>query len=193
MTTPKFNNKINEHIIIHVESNNKIFHKDVWISRSVAVVGVVFALNEDGYNVLIVKRSDKMDEGGKYCLPCGYLDWDETGFESVTREIHEETSLYTPDYEKFLYLNNKEQPCFIQTDPTKDKNQNVSLVYIMVYNFYDNILKFPNDIVKYKNEETAEVQWLNLTDLEDLKKYNWAFNHDLRIIEALKYNKSLII
>ena len=68
-------------------------------SRSVAVVGVIVAIDKhtslsylgckDIY-VLAEKRSRNMDSPGKWCLPCGYLDWDETGPEALIREVYEE-------------------------------------------------------------------------------------------------------
>ena len=37
-----------------------------------------------------------MPEGGKWCFPCGYLDWDETLEEAASRELYEETGLFVP-------------------------------------------------------------------------------------------------
>jgi len=195
---PKFNNRPNDHVIYYFNPNpllgNDVVRHDVWISRAPAVVGIIFALGlEGGVRVLVIKRSKNMrEEPLKFGAPSGYLDWEETGFEGITREIYEETSLYLPNYKDFLVFNNKEQPFYVQTDPTKDKNQNVSLTYVMVYNFSDHQNFFPEYVEKYINKETAKVEWLNLNDFYNIDNREWAFNHDERIKMAHKYyNKNM--
>ena len=72
---PKFNNIPNNHIQIRYETPNDVQNIDYFISRAVAVVGVVLASTDDGLKVLVVKRSHLMpDEPNKLGLPCGYLD-----------------------------------------------------------------------------------------------------------------------
>jgi len=175
MTKPKFKNRPNPHL-------------DIWISRAPAVVGIIFAFGvEGGSRVLVIKRSDKMpDEPNKYGAPSGYLDWDESGFEAMTREVYEETSLYLPNYDPFLIFNNYEQPFYVHSDPTTDTLQNVSLTYVMVYDFHKEPDFFPADIEKYEDFETAKVEWLKLQDFYNTQ-YEWAFNHNKRIEMALRY------
>jgi len=180
-TNPKFKNRQNPHL-------------DIWISRAPAVVGIVFAFGvEDGTRVLVIKRSDKMpDEPNKYGAPSGYLDWDESGFDGMTREVYEETSLYLPNYDPFLIFDNNKQPFYVHTDPTTDKNQNVSLTYVMAYDFSSEPDFFPKDIENHYDFETAKVLWLKLSDFYNAI-YPWAFNHDQRIKMALEYfNKNFI-
>jgi 8-oxo-dGTP pyrophosphatase MutT (NUDIX family) len=174
MTKPKFNNKPNKHL---------------WVSRAVAVVGIVFAITLDGMKVLIAKRSDKMmDEAGKYGIPCGYLDWNETTFDGMTREVYEETSLYLPDHAYHLVTNNNKIPFTIHDSPANNR-QNVSLLFLSVYNFSPRMDMFPVDIEQYTNEETSEVKWISLTDfyLKYDHEYEWAFNHNETIKEAVKH------
>jgi len=189
MSAPKFNNRPNPHVIHRYDSGTGIkLNQDYWISRAPAVVGIIFAYGVDGGpRVLVIRRSKNMrEEPNKFGAPSGYLDWDETGFEGMTREVYEETSMYLPDYTDFLIYDNKKQPFFVQDDPKKDKNQNVSLTYLLVYDFKDHQDFFPVDIEKYKDSETAEVQWLRLSDFYNAL-YEWAFNHDERIKMALEY------
>jgi len=189
MEKPKFNNKPNPHLIYHYDNGTGMkMHQDYWISRASAVVGIIFAFGvESSGQVLIIKRSNKMrEEPNKYGAPSGYLDWDESGFEGMTREVYEETALYLPDYENFLIFDNNKQPFFIQDDPKKDKNQNISLTYIMVYDFLNHLDFFPKTIQEYTDHETAEVKWLKMIDFYN-NNYEWAFNHDERIKLALKH------
>lgn len=175
MTEPKFNNKPN---------------RQIWISRAIAVVGIVFVIVENSMKVLITKRSDKMmDEAGKHGMPCGYLDWNEKAFDAMVREVYEETSLYLPDYKDYLVNNNNEKPFTIHDTPDRDRRQNVSLIYLSVYNMSARPDLFPVDILNYKDNETAEVQWMTLSDfyLKYNYEYTWAFNHNETLIEAVKH------
>ena len=188
---PKFNNTPNDHFrMSHITSQGNV-GLDYWISRAPAVVGVIFGVGlEGGTRVLIIKRSATMpDEPNKFALPSGYLDWDETGFDGIVREVYEETSIYIPDYDPFLISNNKKQPFYVHTDPTTDKNQNVSLTYIFGYDFSNDPEFFPNDktILNFTNDETAKVEWLSINDFYNNDNREWGFHHDERIRIAHEY------
>ena len=192
---PKFNNTQNEHIVFRHITNQGSYKVDAWISRSVAVVGIVFILVENTMKVLIAKRSKNMlDEAGKYGIPCGYLDWGETAFEAMTREVYEETSLYLPEYKDYLIYNNKEQPIMFRDNPTNNR-QNVSLIYLSVFDLNKSPDLFPDHILNYSNKETEKVEWMKISDfyLRYETEYKWAFNHNKTIKEALKhFNKGVL-
>lgn len=66
--------------------------KEYWISRSVAVTGLIIIINPKTQELefLLEKRGPGCpDNVGKLCSVCGYLDWDETRI----RETYEETGL----------------------------------------------------------------------------------------------------
>jgi 8-oxo-dGTP pyrophosphatase MutT (NUDIX family) len=173
----KFNNRQNpEHTI-----NGKI----VWESRSVAVVAVVFAKFKGDVYVLMEKRSNRMDQPGKWCLPCGYLDWDENGWQAVTREIYEETSMFLPNYDESLLSRNKRKPFFINTEVSENR-QNVALSYGMVFDFKTVL---PQEILHYANPEIDTACWIKLNDINGL---DVAFEHDRRILQAKEYFKNYL-
>jgi len=150
--------------------------ESVWLSRSMATVGVVFAKCDKDIYVLISKRSDSMiDEAGKMCLPCGYLDYDETLYECMIREVFEETSLYIPDFEKTNTIFNNDKKFINVNDDLSNNRQNVSFVYLTIFNFTKD--DFPNNIESYKSSETEWVKWLNIKDINK-SEYDWAFNHN---------------
>ena len=192
MKTPKFNNRPNDHVSYWFESEHtgvKV-RQDFWVCRACAIVGIVLAKTPSGMKILITKRSNKMrDEAGKYGVPCGYLDWDENGYEAMTREIYEETSLYLPEYKQFLIENNNEQPFAIHDSPTRNSRQNVSLIYLSVYDFMTRMDLFPNGIEKYIDRETAEVKWMLLAEFYSRyeEEYRWAFQHNETIREAVEF------
>jgi 8-oxo-dGTP pyrophosphatase MutT (NUDIX family) len=192
----KFNNTPNGRIQLRLQTNKENTELDYWICRAVAVVGVVFTMPlVGGIQVLTTKRSMEMrDEAGKYGVPCGYLDWDESGYDGMVREIYEETSLYLPDYEKFLVRNNNKMPFTIHDNPKKDNRQNVSLIYYSMYDFHEEMQLFPTFIEKYTDRETAEVRWMSLIDFYNKydHEYEWAFRHNETIKEALQaFNKGI--
>jgi len=190
MTDKRFNNIPSDRIQIRHTTQEGTKIVDYYMSRAIAVVGVVFAITEKETYVLTVLRSEKMrDEANKIGVICGYLDYNETCYEGITREIYEETSLYLPDYNKYLIFDNNKQPFYVQDDPKKDKNQNVSLTYLLAFDFSSNPEAFPNEIEKYTDHETAEVKWLIFTDFYNETR-EWAFNHDERIRTAHKYFNS---
>jgi 8-oxo-dGTP pyrophosphatase MutT (NUDIX family) len=191
MIEPKFKNKPSDHIRYSFTSPStgvKIDH-EYFVSRAPAVVGVIFALRPGGIEVLITKRSNKMrDEAGKFCVPCGYLDWDETGYEGMTREVYEETSLYLPDYEKYKKFDNNKQPFWVKTDP-KDNRQNVSLLYLTYFDFSSfDVLKFPYFVEKFSCKETELNKWMFVKEFFDVRHtMEWAFEHDRTIEYALNF------
>jgi len=169
----KFNNRENPSYIIA--------GKKVWISRSPALVGVIIAEIEGKRYVLVGKRGKgAADNKGLWNVPCGYLDWDENGYDGICREIYEETGLYLPDIinEKVngIYVNDSymEQPFFVNTDP-KENRQNVSLSY----GLYFTCDKLPELTTEFSEpDEVAEVKWL---EIENIESYDFAFDHDKRI------------
>jgi ADP-ribose pyrophosphatase YjhB (NUDIX family) len=82
-----FNNKENERITLPDE-------RVIWLSRSCAVVITVWCfVNRTPYLLLGQRGPGCPDEIGKWNLPCGYLDWNETLTEAAEREVYEETGL----------------------------------------------------------------------------------------------------
>ena len=72
---------------------DKETNKSYWISRSVAVTGLISAVGKDGEVYFLLERRGPgcPDNIGKLCSICGYLDWDETLEEAIVRETYEET------------------------------------------------------------------------------------------------------
>lgn len=82
--------------------------------RNVAVDAVAV---RDG-EVALVKRRNPPDEG-KWALPGGLLDWDESGSDAVLRELAEETGL-TGSLGRFVG---------VYSEPDRDEFQRVTIVY----------------------------------------------------------------
>ena len=170
---PDFKNKPNDFIEKDGKTN--------WISRSLAVV-VTIILNDK--KVLLVKRGSKISESNKWCNPCGYLDWDESGTQCAFREVWEESGfdisnlIDNPDcitFQSLLY------PWDCISNPEINHTQDVALFYGVFFNSEsDPILSIGN----CEDGEILEAKWVKI---DELHLYDFAFKHDDRIKKYLNY------
>lgn len=141
----------------------KVDNETYWISRSIAVVGVIFCL-DDGLRVLIGKRGKGCpDYQGYWNCPCGYLDYNETLRQACSREINEETNLnVNPSFLRLYAINDS---------PTENK-QNVSFTYwAFSKHFFKGQTIYPKG---FESFEVEDVEWISIDDLDE---YQFAFNH----------------
>jgi 8-oxo-dGTP pyrophosphatase MutT (NUDIX family) len=145
--------------------------KEYWISRSCAVVGIVGTIIDDEDYILVVKRgTGAADFIGKYCLPCGYIDWDESAYEAFQREVYEETGIeITPDID---LLNYGDSPFLVRSDP-KNNRQNISLYFSILINSNN---KLPETSLEHTEpNEIEEAIWIKVGEVD---KYDFCFDHD---------------
>jgi 8-oxo-dGTP pyrophosphatase MutT (NUDIX family) len=138
--------------------------KKYWVSRSCAVSAFVkgFDKNGDEYVLAITRGKASPDNIGKKCVPCGYLDGDETLLDCVVREVFEETGLKI-NKDKFEYIE--------FSDDLSNNYQNISFRYKTVILSIEKNIPY---ITNIEENEVDEVKWIKLDDIE---KYDWAFNH----------------
>ena len=171
---------------------NKVYNvdgKEVWESRSGAVAAVILAIDKDKVFVLTEKRSQNMPDGaGMWACPSGYLDYDEDGWESMRREIYEETSFFVDEYEKYVVFDNNKDPWYTHTKPTENR-QNIVLWYCIIYDFSK--VGLPRQIESFKDKEIEKIKWMPLEKTFE-SGLKWAFNHDERIEQVIvKFKKYL--
>ena len=132
---------------------------------------VVDMLVADKNKLLLVKRRKTAHlEGGKWALPGGYLDRDETTKQAAVREVLEETGYQAKAEKLFRILDNPDRP--------GEKNrQNVAFIYLM------SIIKQTGK----HDHEVKETRWFDLNNLPDLKTI--AFDHHQTIKLYKKYLK----
>jgi 8-oxo-dGTP pyrophosphatase MutT (NUDIX family) len=144
------------------DDNGKIH----WVSRSLVTIAFVTWRGK----ILIVKRGESVTETGKWCLPCGYIDYDETIEESIGREIWEETGI---DIRNFIDLNSL-QPVRIFSNPI-GKKQNIHMDFIINLKDSDD----PKiDMSVIDPLETTDVKWITF---DEVNSYEFAFNHEEKI------------
>ena len=123
------------------------------------------------YNkVLLVKRTDKLLEGGKWGLIGGFVDRDENLIQTVKREVFEETGYRVSDITLLTINDNPNRP--------HEDRQNIAFVF------------FCNGGEKEgrADDESSDVGWFDLNNLP--KKEQIAFDHYDDIQLYLKYKKS---
>ncbi|WP_414836967.1 NUDIX hydrolase [Candidatus Nanohalococcus occultus] len=98
--------------------------------------------------VLMVKRSERETSSGKWCLPGGKVEEDETPREAALREIKEETDLEADIVDEGdVFLNE-----------TRNGKWRVHSFRMIPENFEVTL-----------NEENSEFQWLTPSDTEELE------------------------
>lgn len=173
--------------------------KEYWISRAMAVCGIIRAVKipktmeeKPKYFYLVSKRGSKCpDFVGKWQCTCGYLDYDETLADAVLREIKEETGLdiHTAILEGKKLDNGQPvvfdfRMIFINDDP-EASHQNVTVRYLIDVNYEWIKELMDNGTINNRTEERGgedgEVEEIRLVSCMDINeepyKDNWAFNH----------------
>lgn len=118
---------------------------------------VVDMLVVDHNKILLVKRAGKWLEAGKWALPGGFLDRDETGAQAAVRETREETGYETQVIKLLRIIDNPHRP--------HEDRQNVSLVYLLK----------PIKKVSGHDNEVSKTRWFDLDKLPPAKDF--AFDH----------------
>lgn len=166
--------------------------RTVWLSRSSAVVGL-FAIDN---KVLMVKRGTGCpDEVGKWVLPCGYLDRNETLLEGMVRETYEETGFnlfilgdYLLEWNAVIEHGLESQPFFVRSLPVMDKKQNVSHYFRLIArsSAWYNKIELPEiDQSKMNTDECESIAWLSIPEIRELNADNMiGFKH----FEVIKNN-----
>jgi ADP-ribose pyrophosphatase YjhB (NUDIX family) len=155
---------------------DKATGREHWISRSIAAVVCIIAKDKSGDEyVLAVQRGKGTPDPeyvGKYRMPCGYLDYDETVAQAAQREVKEETGLTFPVADFKLVT--------INDNPFDDKRQNVTFRYLVKSDILVNELEL---MFTTKNSEKDEVSGIRFIKLSNIELYEWAFNHETLIKE----------
>jgi len=120
--------------------------------RHVAVQAIV----ERDDSLLLVKRAPHLPEGGKWGLPGGFLDRDETLAEGVLRELREETG-WEGRVLSLLRINSR-------PDRPREDRQNVAIDFIIE----------PLEKRGEPDAESTDVQWI---PIDRVLSRDLAFDH----------------
>ena len=118
---------------------------------------VVHAIVERDGALLLVRRAPHLSEGGKWGLPGGFLDRDESLTEGVLRELREETG-WTGEVRRLLRVNSR-------PDRPREDRQNVAFDFVIA----------PHARVGEPDHESTAVEWVPIDRLPPLDDI--AFDH----------------
>jgi 8-oxo-dGTP pyrophosphatase MutT (NUDIX family) len=162
--------------------NRCIHHKgeEIWISRSVTVLPVLFFASKGVRYVPLGQRGEDLPDGvGLWGLPGGYLDYDETATQAVYREVWEELGLDIPQLlEDFRFEGDLDHPYQVYSTPLR--RQNVTLKYPLMFHLGDSDL--PKLVPQVSKGEVVEARWFEVTKA---LKMTLAFNHHEVMQECL--------
>jgi len=130
---------------------------------------VVHAIVEKDGALLLEKRAGPILETGKWGLPSGFLDRDETASQGILRELKEETGWLGEISSLFRINSNPNRP--------KEDRQNVSLDFLVK----------PIKKIGEPDHESSKIEWIPIDKLLPLKEL--AFDHGESIGLYLKYKK----
>lgn len=171
----KFKNRENELINKDNIGNRSFFH-----SRSIALLCVIICRVDNKHYVLLEKRGSNLDEPNKWCVPCGYLDWDETCGEAVIREVYEESGLNLNDFKDKIVGGSLNAPYYFNDDPGANR-QNVTFRYGIIIEV-DKLPELKTDFC----DEILDLRWVNISYLD--MEEGFAFNHDNIIKDYFYYD-----
>jgi ADP-ribose pyrophosphatase YjhB (NUDIX family) len=131
---------------------------------------VVHAIIEMDGKLLLEKRTGDLLESGKWSLPSGFLDRDETAGQAIIREVKEETG-WESEVISLFRINT------IPDRPHEDR-QNVAIEFLVK----------PIKKTGEKDAESSKVEWIPIDKLIPLEEF--AFDHGETIGLYLKYRKT---
>lgn len=114
-------------------------------------VGLAAILIDKEGRVLLEKRTDN----GKYCLPGGSINFDETVKEGLIREVYEETGIQIEDPKLFMILSGKKEE-FVY--PNGDVTDYVDLIFYAY-------LKEEQEPRMDHDDESSEIKFYSLDQL----------------------------
>lgn len=135
---------------------------------------VIDALVLQDNKILLVKRSQKLLEGGKWATVGGFMERDESLYQTVEREIREETGYTVKDITFLCVRHNPDRP--------HEDRQNISFV------FFCTALDKEGD----HDWEESEIKWFALDNLPDQETI--AFDHakNIELYQQYKRNEVTI-
>ena len=129
--------------------------------RPMVTVDMVVVASSHPRSVLLIKRKNE-PFAGKWALPGGFVDMNESLENAAARELLEETRLSLANMEQFKTYGN------VDRDP---RGRNIAVVFYSV---------IPEAVTVTGSDDAAEAKWFDVTDLPEL-----AFDHNRIITDFL--------
>ena len=169
----------NNELTGQIEERWTAYEKGLW-RRTVSC----WIMNENGDILLQKRTANKRRNPNKWAKTGGQVDSGESAEEAIFREVKEELGIEIP----------QEQIKVIEIRKSDDKNKRFAYNFIFVVNYKINEYKLQKD-------EVAEVKYVSIEDMENLKKNddtnytfcNWKENEFYNEINVLKNKRKEIL
>lgn len=159
--------------------------KVYWISRAMAVAGVILAKYKKEWYVLLERRGPGCpDNVGLLCGVCGYLNWGETRKDALIRETYEETG-FIADPNKVIELQTID-------DPKRDARENIVTRYAIIADYHKLMQDWTDGLINTntkdrggEGDEVSNFCFSSVNDLSEIPSENFAFGHKEMIYEII--------
>lgn len=175
--SPQFHNRPNARI--ETQDGRTLHH-----ARANAVVAEIclYDIQRQTWSILLMQRGLQDAEfAGYWALPAGYLDWDETLYQAMQREVYEETGLWLPvvlAHAPVVIADPK--PWRINDAPT-DQKQNLAFHYAVLF-AWSSADYPPLSVQSEDPRETLNAKWV---DIQQAAEMDLAFVHQKHIRQLL--------
>lgn len=129
---------------------------------------VTHMIVEKDNTILMVKRAEHLLEGGKWSVPSGYMEMDETAAEGALRELYEETGWEGKIIELFSIITNPHRP--------NEDRQNIAFEFVVE----------PIKKSGTPDQESTAVEWI---PIEKIRFDELAFDHGESLRLYLEWKK----
>lgn len=130
---------------------------------------VVHAIIEKDGSLLLEKRTGALLESGKWALPAGFLERDETAAQCIVREVKEETGWDSEVVTLFRINTNPDRP--------HEDRQNIAIEFLV------RVIAKTGE----PDHESSKVEWIPIDKLIPFEDF--AFDHGESIRLYLEYRK----
>lgn len=156
----------------------KINNRTIIHSRSIAVCIILIAKIEDKNYILLTKRQIGQVEENKIANVSGYLDWNESIQQCITRELNEEVGIDITEkqFRKNIIYGSLDKPWKIHSS-IKNKNQVVVIHYRIAYS----LKELP--LLKPQLKEISICSWVQFSKLKEVfnqNKFAWDTENDIK-------------
>ena len=175
---PQFSNRPNSRI--HTQDGRVLHH-----ARANAVVAEIclYDTQQQTWSILLMQRGLQDQEfAGYWALPSGYLDWDETLYQAMMREVYEETGLWLPAVlQQSKAVSADAEPWRISDVPAGEK-QNLAFHYAVLFAWSND--DYPELSVQSDDpHETLSAKWVGMQHASHM---GLAFAHQHNIQQLLQ-------
>lgn len=143
--------------------------KKLWYSRSLACSLIILRIDQSGKKdseLLITKRGSGCEFGaGLWCIPGGFIDFDEDAKQCTVRETFEETGIDISEYIDKIEIK------MLDSSPNKTRQSMCAYHMLIIDRHKTKDWKFSTE--NSEPNEVSNIKWIKIKDIDN---YKWLSN-----------------